>query len=65
MPVQLVALDDLDGARLAVGDLRHSLDILVARLAAQIDAAIGDDAVEPGRELGAARAANARDGSRS
>ena len=40
--------------RLLVRDFGHGVDILGSRLAAQIDATIADDAIEPGREFRAA-----------
>ena len=49
-----VALDDRACVRLLVGHFRHGVDILSAWLAPQIDTAVGDDPIEPGRELGPA-----------
>ncbi len=50
----LAALDERASIRLLVRDFGHGVDILGARLAPQVDAAVGDDAIEPRRELGAA-----------
>ena len=43
-----IALDHSARIELRVGDLGHDIDILGARLATQIDAAVADDAIEPG-----------------
>lgn len=49
-----VALDHAGRIGLGVGHLGNGVDIFRARAAAQIDAAIGDDAIEPGGEFCAA-----------